>query len=245
MYKEYLGRFLWQKKVVWKEKIINLRWGKMRGSVWRKQKRKSHLFPFLLGADWGTWDVRGWGKIMLDGSVVRKEIILVGSQKRWRKHFWSESNSLRDTEAVEIICIFLLFYFLIFYRSFFLQMNTVPQKMSWEEKARHEFKEGDGRRCWRCRGRREKIGHKRDGKENLVFGVGREGSVLCYAVCKLPKNYKQCDLENKPKICLFLNSLSMILVSPVFCFCFKSYFAEYKKVLKCFINWSKIKPSKN
>lgn len=38
MYKEHLGRCLWQNKAVWKEKIINSRWGKMRESVWQKQK---------------------------------------------------------------------------------------------------------------------------------------------------------------------------------------------------------------
>lgn len=37
-------------------------------------------------------------------------------------------------------------------------------------------------------GGEKKIGHKRSGKQNL--GVGREGSVLCYAVYKLPKNCK-------------------------------------------------------
>lgn len=104
---------------------------------------------------------------------------------------------------------------------------------------RREMEEGVGG----IEGGEKKLVTREMGRKTL--GLEREGSVLCYAVCKLPKNYKQCDLENKPKICLFLNSLSMILVSPVFCFCFKSYFAEYKKVLKCFINWSKIKRSKS
>lgn len=96
--------------------------------------------------------------------------------------------------------------------------------MNW-----HEFRVGDGRRCWRCRERREKIGHKSDGKQNLGFGVGREGSVLCYAVYKLPKNCKQCDLENKLKICLSLISLPMILVSPIFSFVLKVILQDTRK----------------
>lgn len=41
---------------------------------------------------------------MLDGSVIRKEILLMGS-KRGGGSIFEVSQTLRHTEAVEIICI--------------------------------------------------------------------------------------------------------------------------------------------
>lgn len=49
MCKEHLGRCSWQKNVVWKEKIINLKREENEGVSLAKTKEKSHLF--LPGAD--------------------------------------------------------------------------------------------------------------------------------------------------------------------------------------------------
>lgn len=51
MCKEHLGSCLWQNKAVWKEKIIILRRRRNEGVSLAKTKEKSHLFPFLAGAD--------------------------------------------------------------------------------------------------------------------------------------------------------------------------------------------------
>lgn len=51
MCEEHLGRCLWQKKVVWKEKIINLKREENEGVSLAKTKEKSHLVPFFSGAD--------------------------------------------------------------------------------------------------------------------------------------------------------------------------------------------------
>lgn len=69
----------------------------------------------------------------------------------------------------------------------------------------------------------------RGGKQNLGFGVEKEGSVLCYAVWKFPKNYKQCALENKLKIDPFLISLSMILVLRIFSLVLKVILQDTRK----------------
>lgn len=53
-------------------------------------------------------------------------------------------------------------------------------------------------------GRGERLVTRELGSKKLGFGVEREGSVLCYTVCKLFKNDKQYDLENKLKISLSL-----------------------------------------
>jgi len=95
-------------------------------------------------------------------SVKRKEIIPVGN-KRAGGSTPEVGQTLRDTEAVKIICINLDF--------FFCRGTYVPQKIGrWEEEPRHEFREEDGRGCWRCRGEGEKgSSQERWGAKNLVL----------------------------------------------------------------------------